>query len=154
MTIVQAIGFPCTGKSTFLRRYVSEHLQWKLYDIVDFRDTENWLLAENKMLKKMVDDQPGFAILESAQGIHGVHSCNILFKCDMRTLNERHKRRGIELTNDLLEYYSMLMTVGVKTYITVDTNNSYEHLLAQFFKAIEISRDYSVDRESSIRRRT
>lgn len=154
MIIIQAIGVPCTGKSTFLKRFVAENPQWALYDIVDFRDAATWLLAENQMLNKMKAEKPDYVILESAQGIHDVHSYNVLFKCDMRTLNERHTKRGLELTNDLLEYYSMIMSVGVKTAQTIDTNNSYEHLSATFSKAIEMSRSYSVDREASIRRRT
>jgi hypothetical protein len=154
MIIIQAIGAPCTGKSTFLKRFIAENPQWSLYDIADFRDVATWLLAENKMLNKMKAEKPDYVILESAQGVHDVCSFNVLFKCDMKTLCERHDKRGIELTDDLLEYYSLILSVGVKPEVTIDTTGSYEHLSAKFCKAIEMSRSYSVDREASIRRKT
>lgn len=154
MIVVQAIGIPCTGKSTFLKRFVAHSPEWKLYDIADFRDAKTWLLAENQMFNKIKAEKPDYVILESAQGIHDVCSYNVLFECGIKTLAERHIKRGIELTNDLLEYYSMILSIGVKPHAFLNTENNYEHLLAKFCKAIEMSHNYRVDREASIRRRT
>ena len=139
MKIVQAIGTPCSGKSFFLRKFVKEYPVWKLYDIANYRDNfEEWLVAENALIKEMVFDNRSSVIIESAQGLHDIKSINVEFKCDLKTLGERHKLRGLDLGNEELEYYSMLKLIGVRPHVTIDTsgNSNYEHLRTLFFKAI------------------
>ena len=139
MKIVQVIGSPCSGKSTFLRRFVSENPQWKLFDIVDYRySSEEWLVAENYLIKDILYKEYPYVIIESAQGLHELNALNIEFYCDIQTLIKRHQKRGLEVTDEDLQRYSILKMIGIKPQFTIDTseNISYEHLASKFFKVI------------------
>lgn len=148
MKIIQCIGSPCSGKSTFLKRFVKENPIWKLYDIVDYRyDSFDWLLAENKLLNQVIQSDSEFVLLESAQGFHDIKSYNIEFRCDIPTLIQRHVLRGLELTDEELKYYALLKSIGIQAHFILDTSGeiTYTHLLNQFFKAIEVALQHPIN---------
>lgn len=138
--IVQVIGKPCTGKSTFLRKFAARNLGWQYFDIVNFRkETEDFLYAENRLLKKIINSGHPQIIIESAHGFWELDSINIKFECSLKDLKENHNRRGLELNDTLLEYYSQLESIGVLAHATILLTNSlvYEHIEETFFKVIE-----------------
>lgn len=140
MKIVQVIGRPCTGKSTFLRRFCKEEGHY-LLDIANYRDNlDDFLLAENKLLKDLINNDKYYVcFIESASGFYDLNSRNIKFCCDNKVLEKNHKARHEKCTDDVLEYYSLLesLDIACSKIIDITIEKSYEDIRREFIQALE-----------------
>jgi deoxyadenosine/deoxycytidine kinase len=125
MQIVQIIGSPCVGKSSFIRALKEKVADWSYYDIAAHtQETDTFLSVENNILKSIVNENVD-AVIESACGFNDLKGKVIRLKVDheiwLSRIKERHP--NVENIDDLLDYYSMLETQAVKADETFDISD-------------------------------
>lgn len=109
--IIQLIGPPCSGKSTLLKSFKKEYSNWKIFDIVDYKEepaTSN-LLAENQILKNICNLylQNNF-IIESACGFNNLNSIVIKLNPSQELIKQNFIKREGTYTDKDKKYLSYL----------------------------------------------
>lgn len=139
--IIQLIGNPTTGKSTFIKKFIKDNNDWIWLDIAEWnRIDRNWLKIECDLINQLSKNKN--YIVESIMGFHQLkNSLNIKFTCELKDLEYRHYLRKEQLDNNKLDYYSALSFQSVKPNLIINTSihTTYEQIISILNPYIQIS---------------
>ena len=140
--IVQLIGLPCSGKSTLLKKFYKDYSDWKIYDIVDYKNelADSNLFAENKILKSICNNYwTSNFIIESACGFNDLNSKVIKLEPTIELLRKNFIKREGSFTNKDLEYlrYLNLNCINYDNILYIDEHHQPEQIYQSFIKILK-----------------
>lgn len=126
---IQLIGLPCSGKSTFLKKYLSKRKNISSIDIRDFNE-ETCQKSRTRAFIKQIKKSRGNIICESACGVN--LSCTEVVKLDtpIAKIYDRTQKREGELDE---EYISLLESCMIPSKYNVKDIESLERILDKLF---------------------
>ena len=127
---IQLIGLPCSGKSTFLKEYLSKRENISYLDIRDFSEGTSQK-DRTKAFIKSIKKSRGNIICESACGVN--LRCTEVVRLDTpldKVYNRTEKREG-KLDE---EYISLLESCMIPSKYTVKDTESLERILDKLFE--------------------
>ena len=118
MAIIQLIGLPCSGKTTFLKKYLSDLNSITWIDYAEYDDIKSFF--------KDVKSIEGNLIIESACGFHIKNSIVLLYKRPIMDVYKNHQSRNESIDED---YLSLLETRMIKPHYIITTESALSSTL-------------------------
>ena len=126
--IIQLIGLPCSGKSTFIKKYVDRREDISYIEIRDYEKYESKLRI--KFLKRDLKKIKGKAIFESACGVNIINTEVVHLQTPIDIIYKRHIKREGHLDE---EYISLLQSEMIPSKYTVSNTESLEKVMDKLF---------------------
>ena len=145
--IIQIIGKPCSGKSSFIKKYVqetSDSINYIWLDVAAQNTSyDKWFLAENLILNHEFSSDENY-LIESISGFSYLktlkNSFTIMFECNeyeriTRAINSRHELWN----NNDLYYHDILISQSIRPdhIINTSSNSSYMYKKEAFESIIK-----------------
>ena len=120
---IQIIGLPCTGKTTYIKRYLEEYTDITYIDINNYTNSNKQREYKNAILKAS-----GKVIAESACGVSLRNTEVVRLETDVRTLYQRNISRDKNLDED---YLSLLRGQMIPAKYTITNWEAFKNILDQ-----------------------